>query len=264
MDIPSIIDHNYYVVKSTTTGSAWICEAERFDDKVNRLYYYYGTYELSSEEHKNNCYLSNSHYDILPNESDEIRLATMEDIDILMDILEKNGVVTTLQEAGDKAKAPNLKGEDYSNKRFGYKIPDGYEFDVVVDGKIFLTPIKPKYPETYKECCGILGMTYDYPDIKMVSIDECNLYSNFIELVRCRNAYWKIAGEEMGLENPWEHDYLKDANTIRYAIYNTGDEIAKLDGKLYRNYILSFPTEEMRDAFYENFKDLIESCKELL
>ena len=26
----------------------------------------------------------------------------------------------------------------------------------------------------------------------------------------------------------------------------------------------AFPTEEMRDAFYENFKDLIEQCKELL
>ena len=30
------------------------------------------------------------------------------------------------------------------------------------------------------------------------------------------------------------------------------------------NHILSFPTEEMRDAFYENFKDLIELCKEFL
>jgi hypothetical protein len=28
--------------------------------------------------------------------------------------------------------------------------------------------------------------------------------------------------------------------------------------------ILAFPTEEMRDTFYENFKDLIEQCKELL
>lgn len=26
----------------------------------------------------------------------------------------------------------------------------------------------------------------------------------------------------------------------------------------------SFPTKEMRDAFYENFKELIEKCKELL
>ena len=28
--------------------------------------------------------------------------------------------------------------------------------------------------------------------------------------------------------------------------------------------ILAFPTAEMRDAFYENFKELIELCKELL
>lgn len=30
------------------------------------------------------------------------------------------------------------------------------------------------------------------------------------------------------------------------------------------HHTFSFPTEEMRDAFYENFKDLIEKCKELL
>jgi hypothetical protein len=30
------------------------------------------------------------------------------------------------------------------------------------------------------------------------------------------------------------------------------------------NTILAFPTEEMRDEFYENFKYLIEQCKELL
>ena len=157
MDIPSIIDHNYYIIKATKTNRVWICEAERFDDKDSKLYYYYGTYELGSDEHKNNCYLSNSYYDILPSENDEVRLATMEEIDILMDILEKNGIVITLQEAKDKAKAPNLKGEDYSGKRFGYKIPDGYEFDVVVDGKIILKPIKPKYPTTYNDCCDILG-----------------------------------------------------------------------------------------------------------
>jgi hypothetical protein len=28
--------------------------------------------------------------------------------------------------------------------------------------------------------------------------------------------------------------------------------------------ILSFPTEEMRDAFKENFDELIEECKEFL
>ena len=30
------------------------------------------------------------------------------------------------------------------------------------------------------------------------------------------------------------------------------------------NKILAFPTAEMRDAFFEDFKELIEQCKELL
>ena len=114
---------------------------------------------------------------------------------------------------------------------------------------------KPKYPMTYEECCQYLGCD---DKIKM------ELIGQFIRLINARNTYWKIAGEEMGLDEPWKHNYLKDANTIRYAIYNTGDEIVKLDGKLYRNYILCFPTEAMRDAFYENFKGLIEQCKVLL
>ena len=164
-------------------------------------------------------------------------------------------------EEKDRAKAPVLKGEDYSGKRFGYKIPDGYEFDVVADGKIFLTPIKSKYPETYKECCGILGMTYDYPDIKMVSIDECNLYSNFIELVRCRNAYWKIAGEEMGLDKHWEPNWTTFEGMP--AIFRFRYNIV-CDSVKNQHCLLVFPTEEMRDAFYENFNVLINNCKELL
>lgn len=79
MDIPTIINHNYYIVRDTKINRTWICEAERFDDKESKLYYHYGTYELGSDEHKNNHYLSNSYYDVLPKENDEIRLATMEE-----------------------------------------------------------------------------------------------------------------------------------------------------------------------------------------
>ena len=120
---------------------------------------------------------------------------------------------------------------------------------------------KPKYPTTYEECCKILDIRWEK---NYAQGYKCGLISKFQELFIARNAYWKIAGEQMGLDEPWKHNYLKDANTIRYAIYNTGDEIVKLDGKLYRNYILCFPTEEMRDAFFKNFKKEIEQCKELL
>lgn len=135
-----------------------------------------------------------------------------------------------------------------------------YEIEIR-DGKTFAVKKKPKYPTTYEECCGVLGMTYDYPDIRMVSTDEFSLYSNFIPLIRCRDAYWKIAGEEMGLGKSWEPDY--NNKTEKYVVYPY-QYLYSIDKEYYRNTILSFPTKEMRDAFYENFKDLIEKCKELL
>jgi hypothetical protein len=94
--------------------------------------------------------------------------------------------------------------------------------------------------------------------------DEENLYGNFIALKRCRNAYWKIAGKQMGLGKPWEPDYLNPTKEIRYFIFCTGISIEKGQGLFSSNKILIFPTEEMRDAFYDNFKDLINKCKELL
>ena len=78
----------------------------------------------------------------------------------------------------------------------------------------------------------------------------------------CRNAYWKIAGEQIGLGKPWEPDW-KHGKDKFYCICTTEGEIVL--GEWYiDNKILAFPTIEMRDAFYENFKDLIEECKELL
>jgi hypothetical protein len=164
----------------------------------------------------------------------------------------------------DKAKAPKLKGEDYSGKRFGYKIPDGYEFDVVVDGKIFLKPIKPKYPTTYEECEKILGLEDSI--IEGCLGYEYKLLNAFQKLLMCRDAYWKIAGEQMCLDRPWKADFTQGSG-IKYIILfaNGGviwnrQECETVTG----SRVLAFPTKEMRDAFYENFKDLIERCKVLL
>ena len=87
--------------------------------------------------------------------------------------------------------------------------------------------------------------------------------NTFIRLLVARNAYWKIAGDEMGLGKPWEPDWC-DYTTKYCIIYSP-----QYRGFCKRQYdgikcILAFPTEEMRDAFYENFKGLIEMCKELL
>ena len=118
-----------------------------------------------------------------------------------------------------------------------------------------------KYPKTYEECCKILDWNHrDYDRVGYKSELLCKLQV----LLLCRDAYWKIAGEEMGLGEPWEPDFTND-DEERYGIYTAANKVVKdFCGVGDVNTILTFPTEEMRDAFYENFKKEIEMCKELL
>ena len=120
---------------------------------------------------------------------------------------------------------------------------------------------KPKYPKTYEECCKILDWNpRDYDRVGYKSDLLCKLQV----LLLCRDAYWEIAGEEMGLDKPWEPDFT-NYDEERYGIYTLANKVERdFCGVGDVNMILSFPTEEMRDEFYNNFKDLIEKCKELL
>jgi hypothetical protein len=106
----------------------------------------------------------------------------------------------------------------------------------------------PKYPKTYEECCQHLGCDDRLSTNKLVLLKQ---------LINARNAYWKIAGEEMGLNKSWEPDWDNLSTNHEFIKINKGCFT-------YSSRVLVFPTEEMRDAFYENFEDLIEECKELL
>lgn len=128
----------------------------------------------------------------------------------------------------------------------------GDEFEVKVEnGKTFVVRKQPSYPMTYHECCCVVGDT-QRDDIVMGyrSIELHKLQ----KLIRCRDAYWKLAGD-------WEPDWLHD--DTKYVLMFNSYEICK-DAVKHSSYVLAFPTEEMRDAFYENFKDLIEECKKFL
>lgn len=116
---------------------------------------------------------------------------------------------------------------------------------------------KPKYPDDYEECVRIAKNIHGY-DIHIDTPAYRELMESFVKLLICRDAYWKIAGEEMGLDGPWEPDYTDLNNITYYGLYD------KLKYSIINPSRFVFPTVEMRDAFYENFKDLIESCKELL
>ena len=130
--------------------------------------------------------------------------------------------------------------------------------DVVERIRKFLTP-KPKYPKTYEECCVVLEYI---PYTDDVIGYKWNILQLLQKLLICRDAYWKIAGEEMGLKKPWEPDWKSIDK--KYNIYNYRGVISYDYFTVIDRCILAFPTEEIRDAFYNNFKDLIEQCKELL
>jgi hypothetical protein len=134
-------------------------------------------------------------------------------------------------------------------------IPKGYEFICVDDDnqQVVFEKIKSKYPKTYKECCDILEVCTPFDLGNLGNLDDKYLFIDFIRLKRCRDAYWK-------LYDNWKPDFTKD--DIKYSIEYIGDELLKCEIRL-QNTFLCFPTEEMRDSFYNNFKSFIVSCKEL-
>lgn len=156
-------------------------------------------------------------------------------------------------------------------KERGFNLPDGFHFvdqngKSIDASKIKLVKNSPYYPKTYDECCDVLNIPNDerYIDID-VPLGYNNLLSVFVKLLICQDAYWKIAGEYLELDKPWEPDWLNpniDLYVIINSSYNEVYEAKYERGSGQRIFV--FPTIEMRDAFRENFKDLIELCKSLL
>lgn len=144
----------------------------------------------------------------------------------------------------------------------GVSLPDGYEFrdgdgNLIAVDKIVLVKKGVRYPNTPKKCCEVLNTEETYMGI---GGHKGKLLEKFQRLLICRDAYWKIAGEEMGLKGMWDPDW---SDCRKFAIVVEGNEILT-DVCLRRNRILVFPTEEMRDEFLKVFRKNIEDCKEFL
>ena len=153
----------------------------------------------------------------------------------------------------------------------GVVLPKGYIFkdengNVINATKIVLEKKKKEYPKTYEECLSVLKIKgYDIVTyVPSWTAYEKALYQKVLklrELVICRDAYWKIAGDEMGLGKPWSPDLTDKVNKHCIEFRDCG--ICKVTYS-YTSRIFAFPTEEMRDAFKENFDPDIEICKEFL
>lgn len=130
----------------------------------------------------------------------------------------------------------------------------GDKFEIVLkEGKYYAVRKQPKYPTSYESCLRILGYNISHT-IPLNKGHNGFRMMKFQRLLVCRDAYWMIAGD-------WKPNFANEDKKFIIACFY---------GKIYTtsatnyNRVLVFPTEEMRDAFYVNFEDLIEECKDLL
>ena len=129
------------------------------------------------------------------------------------------------------------------------------------NGKWFVVKKKPTYPNNFDDCFNtVADELNDNKDIEYFEY-KYDLLDKFKQLLICRDAYWKIAGEEMGLGKSWEPDW--NGHEFKYGLKFMGHRIEKTS-EMTISHVICFPTPEMRDFFYENFKNEIEQCKKLL
>lgn len=146
-----------------------------------------------------------------------------------------------------------------------YKTADK-EYTWLIKNLTSIEKKKKQYPKTYEECCEIVKVGKEHTlEGATIRINyKIALLESFQKLLICRDAYWKLYGEEMGLGKglPWVPDWM--CIDPIYVILYQYHAICKAEVNGGTSCILAFPTKEMRDTFYENFKELIEICKELL
>jgi hypothetical protein len=150
--------------------------------------------------------------------------------------------------------------------RLSLKLTNSNYYYELTNGELYILKKNIILPKTYGECCDILGIddrvyitnTWNLnhePIIDDYNVSLTGELNELRRLINCRNAYWKLLDY-----NP---EYKEFEDNQKYTIYTFNNKILK-SSTLHGNAILSFPTEEIMNVFYENFKDIIERCKNYL
>lgn len=179
---------------------------------------------------------------------------------VICDLYLENNKCTVMSKDLQQYKEEEMKKEISGAIVDRFICLEGYDFyddkgNIIDTKEITMKKKKPEYPKTYIDCCKVLllnpeGATWGIEGLEY----KRHLIVCFQRLLICRDAYWEIAGDwkpEFRFGNKKHCVMTKDNKVISATVEET-------------NRILVFPTEQMRDAFYVNFEDLIEECKDLL
>lgn len=135
-----------------------------------------------------------------------------------------------------------------NDKIITFEIPKGYKLKQRIFDKFVFERMNDR-PTDIIEALEILDLSMlmegNYRKEQLIALQQLLIF---------RDAWWKMADDWKPDWSIYKHKFClgTDKDKVIEECVTTG------------NRILAFPTKEMRDAFYENFKELIEKCKELL
>lgn len=108
---------------------------------------------------------------------------------------------------------------------------------------------KKEFPKEWKKYYGQYGLSY------VINNEEnANTLVALAQLITLRDLWWKI-------DNDWKPIF--NDSEYKYCIFTSFNIVVK-SITLNENHIILFRTREIRDEFYETFKDLLEKAKPLL
>ncbi len=154
-------------------------------------------------------------------------------------------------------------------KEFKIQVPEGYKIDRENSTfeKIVFKQIERELPKSWEDLKFINGFFIcDLSKINKVRLNSLAIDSNKNVFPTKEEAEACVALAQLcqlrdRYNDGWKPDWTD--TTEKYVIYFHADEI--YSGDSYRAQdVLYFKTEELRDKFLENFRDLIETAKPLL
>lgn len=157
-------------------------------------------------------------------------------------------------------------------KTITFNIPEGYVIDKEnsTDNNIVLKLSKSIKSKTWEDYCkkmegknsyylevsDYICKSSQFGPVPVVSefenYEDAKTFATFSKLLKLRKDW---------IED-WRPDWT-DGNQIKYVIFTENNEIC-VGTHLHISNSMSFPTEEMRDEFFDCFKNLLEEAKTLL
>lgn len=147
--------------------------------------------------------------------------------------------------------------------------PEGYEIDKENSTfeKIVFKKVEKELPKSWRELVSVNGYYVDknskvYNCINhTTAYDNRNIFPTEEEAEACL-ALAQLCQLRDRYNDGWKPNW-KDDNQFKWCIDFFQDVVRKT-AVLFVRRTLTFKTEELRDKFLENFKDLIETAKPLL